>query len=192
MGFDKSLTLLAVATLLALGMVSLYGIYDYAMETRADSSFMYSMAYLNFMQKMDRLAFPFAAAFILILAVCIPKRIVPERYLIPLSALILALSLGLYLKDYRLALGVVLAFALALQAGVLVLTLAGKELHFLSIGYKKRIGSALTHLGIVAVTLSIVQPAWVILDPLTVFWGATILIGAGMVLLFYAQSGGNA
>ncbi|WP_456475531.1 hypothetical protein [Candidatus Pyrohabitans sp.] len=191
MGFDKSLTLLAVATLIALGVVSLYGIYDYAMESRADSSFMYSMAYLNFMQKMDRLAFPFAVAFILILAICIPKRIVPERYLIPLSALLLVLAFGLYLKDYRLALGVVLAFALILQAGVLALTMAGKELHFLSIGYKKRTGSALTHLGIVMVTLSIVQPDWVILDSLTVFWGATITIGAGMLLLFYTKSGGN-
>jgi hypothetical protein len=191
MGFDKPLTMAAVATLLALGVVSLYGIYDYAMKSRADPAFAYSMAYLDFMQKMDRLAFPFAVAFILILAICIPKRIVPERYLIPPSALLLVVAFGVYLKDYRLALGVVLTFALALQAGVFALTLAGKELHFHSVGYKKRVGSTLVHLGIVAIALSIVQPSWVILEPLTVFWGATAAIGIGMLLLFYTRSGGN-
>ncbi len=191
MGFDRSLTMAAVVTLLALGAVSLYGIYDYAMKSRTDPVFIYSMAYLNFMQKMDRIAFPFAVAFILILAICIPRRIVPERYLIPLSALLLAAAFVVYIKDYRLALGVVLAFALVLQAGVLALTLAGKELHFLSAGYKKRLGSALTHLGIVAIALSIVQPSWVIINPIIVFWGSTAAIGIGMLLLFYTGSGGN-
>jgi hypothetical protein len=187
MGLDKPLTMAAVAVLLALGMVSLYGIYDYAREAGTNPGFAYSPAYLTFMQKMDRLAFPPAVVFILLLALCIPKRILPERYLIPLSAALLTAAFALYTRDYRLALGVVLLSALLLQLLVLALTLLGRELHFMKHSFGKRVGSALIHLGVLAVALSIVQPSWVLADPLSVFWSATAAITAGMLLLFYAR-----
>ncbi|NOZ59266.1 MAG: hypothetical protein GXO66_06805 [Euryarchaeota archaeon] len=191
MGAEKNLTLGAVAALLALGAVSLYSIYEYAEKTGDNPGFAYSPEYLGFMQQMDRLAFPIAVAFLLILAVCIPKRVVPERLLLPLSAALVLVAVVLYFRDYRFALGVVLLFAFLLQLLVLGLTLAGRELHFMRQGYWKRVGSALVHLGVVAVLLSIVQPAWVLTDPITFFWGATAAITAGMALLFYAGGGGR-
>ena len=191
MSFEKKLTLAAVVTLLALGVVSLYGIVDYAIKTRSEPNFIYSEGYLSFMHKMDKIAFPFAVLFILILAACIPKRLLPERLLLRLMGTMLFFAMLISIHDYRLSLGLVLVFAAALQAAVLILTLSGRELNFLSTGYKKRVGSALMHLGIVVIALSIVQPSWVLLNPLTVFWGATLAVGAGMLLLFYTGRGEN-
>ncbi len=188
MGVDKPLTLAAVAALIALGAVCVYGIYEYAQKTETNRGFAYSPEYFSFMEKMDRLAFPIAVAFILILAVCIPKRILPERVLLPLAGLLFLIVALIYFRDYRLALGLALLFALVLQVAVLVFTISGRELHFMRQGYWKRVGSSLVHFGILLVLLSIVQPAWV-LDPLGVFWSATGIITAGMILLFYTRGG---
>ena len=77
-----------------------------------------------------------------------------------------------------------LAIATAVQIATLLLVLAGKKLRFTTRGYYKKLGSTLVHLGIVLIALSIVQPGWVF-APMAVFWGCTLIIALGMLMLFY-------
>jgi len=185
MNLDKNLILATLIVFFAFGVISLYGIYDYAKKTEKDRDFIYSGEYSRYIQKMDSLAFPVTVALLLLLSLCIPKRILPEKYLMSFSFIILGLALLLYIRDLRLSLGVILALALILQIAVLLLATAGKKLRFLSLSYYKKVGFSLIHLGIVAIALSIVQPTWLYFEHLKIFWFSTAIIALGMLLIFY-------
>ncbi len=177
---ERSLVIAAVAVLAALGLVSLYSILVYA-ELSSDRYFAYSPAYQSFTRSMDNTALPFAAAFMLVLALCIPRRVVQERSLKRLSAAIVGVSIPLYLLDYRAAVAAIAGFALVLQLVVLLRLHRGDELSFLFSSQRKRVGSALTHLGVPAVLLGAMSfqlmPA--------LFWAASAVLCAGILLLFY-------
>ncbi len=182
MSGERSLTLAAVAVLAALGVVCLYGIFLYAWMSSGSGYFTYSPAYLSFSQRMDRFALPLAAAFLVVLALCIPRRVVRERYLMRLWGVILVVSLPLYLLDYRAAAVLTASFALVLQLlVVLMLPFRWEEMRFMFQSRRKKLGSALTHLGVPAVLLGALSfqvfPA--------LFWAASVVMCAGILLLFY-------
>jgi len=181
---DPKLIAATLAVFVGFGILSIYGIADYAVKSKQDKGFPYSQEYLKYMHKMDRLAFPLALALVVLLSLCIPQRIIPEDKLLLAGAVVLgAGALGL-LRGVKFAVGVVLAIATAVQFSTLLLLLAGKKLRFTTKGFYKKLGSTLVHLGIVLIALSIVQPEWVF-APLAVFWGCTAIVALGMIMLFY-------
>ncbi len=181
---DPKLIAATLAVFVGFGILSIYGIADYAVKSRQDRGFPYSQEYLKYMHKMDRLAFPLALALVVLLSLCIPQRIIPEDKLLLAGAVVLgAGALGL-LRGVKFAVGVVLAIASAVQLSTLLLLLAGKKLRFTAKGFYKKLGSTLVHLGIVLIALSIVQPEWVF-APMAVFWGCTGIVALGMMMLFY-------
>ncbi|GBE54321.1 hypothetical protein BMS3Bbin15_00473 [archaeon BMS3Bbin15] len=185
MNLDKKLTIATVIVFFAIGAISLYGIYDYSKNIDKNKDFVHSGEYYAYTQTMDFLAFPVALTLLLLLSLCIPKRVIPEKYLISFISIILGLALLLFLKDIKLSLGIILVLTLLLQIIVLLLTLTGRKLRFLSYSYYKKVGSSLIHLGIVAIALSIVQPTWLYFGNINVYWFSTAIISLGMLLIFY-------
>jgi len=185
MSIDKKLTLVTLAVFFAFGALSLYGIFDYAQKSRSIEDFTSSPYYSSYLEKMDTLAYPLTVALVILLSLCIPKRLVPEKRMVSLSFILLGLAMLSYLRSLEFSLGLLLVFALVVQLGVLILTLSGMKLRFLSISYYRKLGSTLVHLGIVAIALTLVQPTWLYFEHLKVFWFSTFLIALGMVLIFY-------
>lgn len=185
MSLDKKLTLATLATFFALGTVSLYGIFDYAEKSGEIKGFAASPDYSNYIHKMNSLAFPSVVALLLLLSLCILKRILPERRMLSLIFLMLGIALLSSTKGLRFSLGTVLSIALLIQLAVLSLALGGRRLRFMEASYCRRVGSSMFHLGIVAIALSVVEPAWLYFEHLEVFWFSTGLVALGMALMFF-------
>lgn len=187
MHYDKTLTYATVIMLFAMAAVFFYSILSYSNMNSIEPGWAQTPTYGEFIVHMDKMQFPHVVLFLIILGLCIPKRILPRKLLYVMSLILLLISFSLYLKDYRLALGVVLLIGTILQMLVLIFSIAGKKLEFLGPGYFLRVGSSLIHFGVVYFVLSVVYPPFVVLDPLTVFWISTAVIAIGMFFIFYLR-----
>ncbi len=136
---------------------------------------------------MNELASPLLIALLVLLGLCIPKRILNFKALIGFSfAVLLGAAIVWIIYDWRAALLVVLSSAILVQTVVFWLTLIGKKLHFRHEGYLKRLGSCFIHLGLLLICLDIL-----LLSPLgflkVLFWTSSFMVIIGLVLCFYAD-----
>ncbi|MHB8809955.1 MAG: hypothetical protein ACYC9M_08060 [Desulfobulbaceae bacterium] len=170
---DYSLILATVGVLFALSVLCVYSMFAYKFTAVHQ---MAPAAKLAFLARMNAMVSPFIIALILLLGVCVPKRLLPTR------------ALGWFGGVLAVA-GAVVSVWLGIRAGlllVLVLALAGSErLHFARSGYWLRLGSSLIHLGLILFVLDLLLYRHQALH-LFLFWvttGATVL---GMLCSFYA------
>ena len=144
------------------------------------------MAYMN---GMNTVIAPFLIGLILLLGICIPKRLLPTKWLNIFSGFLLISSIlvGLIWK-VQTALLWVLFVSLALQIVVLVMAITGSEtLNFEKKGYWVRVGSSLIHLGLILFVLDIFYYKQQTLH-LVLFWITTFATTMGMIFCFYADS----
>jgi len=137
---------------------------------------------------MNNLIAPFLIALLLLLGICIPKRLLPLRWLHRFAALLLVAA-GICGWQFGMKIGllVILGAALALQLVVLVLAGLGSErLNFTKKGYWARVGSSLVHLGLVLFVLDIFFYRLPTLH-LLLFWFTTAATTCGMICCFYAE-----
>ncbi|NTV14568.1 MAG: hypothetical protein HGA96_11675 [Desulfobulbaceae bacterium] len=137
---------------------------------------------------MNKLIAPFLIALLVLLGICVPKRLLPLRWLHRFTVLLL-LAAGICGWQYGVKIGllVILCAALGLQLVVLALALAGSErLHFTKKGYWARVGSSLVHLGLVLFVLDIFFYRLPALH-LLLFWVTTAATTSGMICCFYAE-----
>lgn len=184
--YDYYLVLATAGVLFIISLVCIYGMFAFKLAQIQQMDAAVKFAYMD---RMNRIVSPFLIILILLLGICVPKRLLPtawlNRFAVALAAISLAISLAFGVKTALLA---VLIATLVLQTVVLALALAGSErLHFEKSGYWLRVGSSLMHLGLVLFVLDLFfykRPAL----HLTLFWVTTVSTILGMLFCFYSNA----
>lgn len=179
---------LIVATTVVLGLISLIcvgNMFYYKAAAIHELAPALQWAHMN---RMNGLIAPFVVVLILLLGICVPKRLLPTTWLHRFTVgLLAAAGLTALAAGLHPALLLVLFASLALQLVVLGLALAGSEhLNFEKKNYWVRLGSSLVHLGLILFVLDLYfhrHHTW----HLVLFWVTTGSVVLGMLFCFYAE-----
>jgi hypothetical protein len=144
---------------------------------------------IAYMNQMNSVVAPFIICLILLLGICVPKRLLPTNWLNRAAMLLLAgAAVTGLIWGVRTSLLFILFTSLALQLVVLFLAAFGsKSLHFHKKGYWVRLGSSLIHLGLILFILDLLLYKQKNLH-LFLFWITTVTSVLGMGFSFYAES----
>ena len=187
--WDFSLMVVTVALLGALGVQSLAGTLYSWWATRTIAEWQQS-GYPAFVGVMNAAAAPMLVALVVVMGLCVPKRLFARRALVIVSVALVALGLGAWAATGRPVTGLAayLLGACAIQVAVVAATLAGAgSLAFLREARLAKVGSGLLHLGFILVALDIAAlqgGTWF----LPVFWAALLLAVGGSAMSFYART----
>jgi hypothetical protein len=183
---DFYLILATVAVLFVISAICIYSMFYFKLAQVQQMEPAIKAAYMS---KMNTVISPFLIILILLLGICVPKRLLPTQWLVRFTVLLGVVALAVsFFQGIKMGLVVVLAAALVLQIIVLVLVVIGSErLNFTKKGYWVRVGSSLLHMGMILFVLDLFFYRQQTLH-LILFWvttGATVL---GMTFCFYADS----
>ena len=183
---DFYLILATVAVLFVISAICIYSMFYFKLAQVQQMEPAIKAAYMS---KMNTVISPFLIILILLLGICVPKRLLPTQWLVRFTVLLGVVALAVsFFQGIKMGLVVVLAAALVLQIIVLVLVVIGSErLNFTKKGYWVRVGSSLLHMGMILFVLDLFFYRQQALH-LILFWvttGATVL---GMTFCFYADS----
>lgn len=184
--YDFYLILATTIVLFIISALCIYGMFYFRIAQLQQMPAVVKVGYLN---QMNTIISPFLIVLILLLGICVPKRLLPtawlNRFTIVLFVFALVVSLGWGIK---MGLIVVLIASLVLQLVVLVMVLGGSQnLHFERKGYWVRLGSSLLHLGLILFILDLFFYEKQTLH-LVLFWIMTAATVTGMLFCFYADT----
>ena len=184
--YDFYLILATTIILFAICLISIYGMFYFKFAQIHQMAPALKITYMN---RMNTVIAPFAVCLILLLGICVPKRLLPTAWL---NRATLLLIVGTVLTGLiwggRASLYFILAASLILQVVVLLMALSGSEkLNFHKKGYWVRLGSSLIHLGLILFVLDLLLYEKMTLH-LFLFWVTTGTSVLGMVFSFYAES----
>lgn len=184
--YDFYLVLATTAVLFVISLICIYGMFYFKLAQIQQMAPAIKLAY---MQRMNTIVSPFLVALILLLGICVPKRLLPTRWLNRVAVLLIVLVTVVSLfHTVKAGLLVMLVAALCLQAVVLFLAIAGSDrLSFEKKGYWVRVGSSLIHLGLILFILDLFLFQQQGLH-LLLFWVTTIATVFGMLFSFYAET----
>jgi len=184
--YDFYLILATALVLFAISLISIYGMFYFKFAQIHQMAPVVKMAYMN---RMNSFVAPFVIILILLLGICVPKRLLPTAWLNRVTAfLIVCAILAGFTAGVKASLFVILGASLVLQVVVLLLALGGsKNLHFHKKGYWVRLGSSLIHLGLILFVLDLLLYEKKNLH-IFLFWITTGASVAGMLFCFYAES----
>jgi hypothetical protein len=184
MNYDFVLVLATVGVLFLISLLCVGGMFYFKW---ADLQSLGPMAEVAYQGRMNRLLAPLLVALLLVLGICVPKRLIPSRWLHAFVILLVLAALGVTLIwGWQNALLLVLLVSAALQAVVLFLIALGRRLNFHCEGYWNRLGSSVTHLGLVLFCLDFLLLGYPSFH-LGLFWSSVVCLFAGIVLSFYAE-----
>ncbi len=130
---------------------------------------------------LNRLAASLLGGILLVLALCIPRRFLPWKFLYYVAlALGLLFITGWIIRDWRFALILVLLPTGALQLITLILLITGRKLHFHYEGFGKKFGSCFIHLGLVLLALSLLLIPYLGFKS-ALFWTAAFFLVSGLL-----------
>lgn len=183
---DFYLILATVAVLFVISAICIYSMFYFKMAQVQQMEPAIKAAYMS---KMNTVISPFLIILILLLGICVPKRLLPTQWLVRFTLLLTIAAIAVtVIYGIKMGLVVVLAAALVLQIIVLIMAIVGSErLNFTKKGYWVRVGSSFLHLGMILFVLDLFFYQRQALH-LVLFWvttGATVL---GMTFCFYADS----
>ena len=184
--YDFYLILATTIILFAICLISIYGMFYFKFAQIHQMAPALKITYMN---RMNTVIAPFAVCLILLLGICVPKRLLPTAWLnrVTLFLLVGTVLTGL-IGGGRASLYFILAASLILQVVVLLMALSGsKKLNFHKKGYWVRLGSSLIHLGLILFVLDLLLYEHMTLH-LFLFWVTTGTSVLGMVFSFYAES----
>ncbi len=183
--YDYKLILATTAVLGIISVICVAAMFYFRAEAVHELEAAAQWAYMN---TMNVIIAPFIVALILLLGICVPKRLLPVRWLNRFTVALLLAALGAALVfDLHAALLLVLFASLALQLVVLAMALAGSAaLNFESKNYWVRLGSSLVHLGLILFVLDLYFHRYQTLH-LVLFWVTTGSVVLGMLFCFYAE-----
>ncbi|MEN8142035.1 MAG: hypothetical protein ABFQ82_00385 [Thermodesulfobacteriota bacterium] len=184
--YDFYLILATTAVLALISVICVWGMFYFKMAQIHEMAPAAKIAWQN---RMNNVIAPFIIGLIVLLGICVPKRLLPTRWLNRFAlALVSVALLTSLLLGVKTGLLVILVASMILQLIVLVMAIAGSEqLHFETKNYWSRIGSSLIHLGLILFVLDLFfhrQPALHLL----LFWITTAATVVGMLFCFYADS----
>jgi hypothetical protein len=186
--WDFALMIATVGLLGALGIQSLAGTLYSWWATRTIAGWQ-EQGYAGFVAMMNVIAAPLLVALVVVMGLCVPKRLFSRGALIVVSALLVVAGVAGWALTSRPAVGlaVYLLGAGAIQLAVVVMTVAGSPtLTFLTEGRVTKVGSGLLHLGFILVALDIAALQGTELF-LPGFWVSFALTMGGSALSFYAR-----
>jgi len=184
--YDFYLILITTLVLFAISLISLYGMFYFKFAQIHQMAPPVKLLYMN---RMNEIVAPFIICLILLLGICVPKRLLATAWLNRITAILLTCVIvtGI-LYGVKASLFFILAASLVLQSIVLIMALAGsRNLHFHKKGYWVRLGSSLIHLGLIIFVLDL----FLYKDRtvhLVLFWITTGTSILGMLFCFYADS----
>ena len=184
--YDFYLILATTIILFAICLISIYGMFYFKFAQIHQMAPALKITYMN---RMNTVIAPFAVCLILLLGICVPKRLLPTAWLNRGTLLLIVGTVftGL-IWGGRASLYFILAASLVLQVVVLLMALSGsKKLNFHKKGYWVRLGSSLIHLGLILFVLDLLLYEKMTLH-LFLFWVTTGTSVLGMVFSFYAES----
>ncbi len=184
--YDYYLILATSVVLFCISVFCIYGMYYFKFAQINQLPVAEKILYMN---KMNEVMAPFLIGLILLLGICVPKRLLPTVWLnwFTIGLLLVALAVGL-VWGVKMSLTCVLIVSLVLQLIVLLLAVGGsEELIFEKKGYWVRVGSSLLHLGLIMFVLDLLFYRYRNLH-LVLFWITTAASLIGMVFCFYAET----
>jgi hypothetical protein len=184
--YDFYLILATTVVLAAISAICIWAMFYFKMAQIHEMAPPIKIAWQN---RMNSIIAPFIIGLIVLLGICVPKRLLPTAWLNRFAVLLItAAALTSWLAGVKSGLLLILCASLVLQLLILVMALFGSSrLHFETKGYWARVGSSLIHLGLVLFILDLFLYRQQTLH-LLLFWittGATVL---GMIGCFYAES----
>lgn len=187
--WDFGLTVITVVLLASLGVQSFVGTLYVWWAQSAVQGWDQSGGYDRFVGVMNAIAAPQLVALVVVMGLCVPKRLFSRRVLLAVSATMVAAGIVAYGVTGSLAsaVGLYLALAALIQVAVVVMTAAGaRGPSYLTEGRLTKLGSGLLHLGFIVfgIVVAVLQGSSLML---TAFWIATVLAVGGTLLSFYAD-----
>jgi hypothetical protein len=183
--YDYYLILATSVVLFFISVICIYGMFYFKF---AQINQLPVAEKIFYMDKMNEVMTPFLIGLILLLGICVPKRVLPTAWLnwFTIGLLLVALVVGV-VWNVKMSLACVLTVSLVLQIVVLVMAAWGsQELIFEKKGYWVRVGSSLLHLGLILFVLDLIFYRYRNLH-LVMFWITTGASLIGMVFCFYAE-----
>lgn len=186
--YDYTLIIATVLILLIIGAISLYSIGYYHLASRGDPQWAEGPGHGLYLDMMNRLVFPAVAMLLIVIGLCIPKRVVPRKAIKQVSIIILGITILLYaIHGMSWGLGFLLIVTIGVQSWSLILTLLKRgRLVYEKEGYLVQLGSALLHLGVIILIFDIAILKGHTLH-IPIFWISTALVLIGMCLSFYGK-----
>ena len=184
--YDYYLILATSVVLFFISVICIYGMFYFKF---AQINQLPVAEKILYMDKMNEVMAPFLMGLILLLGICVPKRVLPTVWLnwFTIGLLLVALAVGV-VWNVKISLACVLIVSLLLQMVVLVMAAWGsQELIFEKKGYWVRVGSSLLHLGLILFVLDLLFYRYRSLH-LVLFWITTAASLIGMVFCFYAEA----
>ena len=188
--WDFALTVVTVVLLALLGVQSFIGALVVWRASLTIPGWQQSAGYTNYVASMNALAAPLVVALVVVMGLCVPKRLFARRVLLWVSVAMVAIGVvaGLVARDLGVGLAIYLLLSAAIQLAVVVMTMAGvRGPSYLTEGRLTKVGSGLLHLGFIVFAIVVValQKSPMMLP---VFWVSAVLVTGGTVLSFYANS----
>jgi hypothetical protein len=183
---DYYLILATAGVLFAISAICIYSMFYFKLAQVQQLEPAIKAAY---MATMNTIISPFLIVLILLLGICVPKRLLPANWLLRFTALLAVVTLAVsFVQGIKMGLVVVLVTSLVLQFIVLIMVVAGSErLNFTRKGYWVRAGSSLLHMGMILFVLDLFFYRHQALH-LILFWVTTGTTVLGMTFCFYADS----
>lgn len=183
--YDFYLVVATAAVLFAISIICIYAMFYFKMANLQQMAPAVKIAYMD---RMNSAVAPFMIGLIMLLGICVPKRLFPAAWLNLMTAgLVLMVVVVWLVWDLQTALLAVLIVSLVLQFMVFCMATVGSQyLHFERKGYWLRLGSSLIHMGLILFILDLFLFSHQKLH-LFLFWmttGATVM---GMTFCFYAE-----
>lgn len=186
--WDYALTVTTVILLALLGVQSFLGtIYVWWAQTANPA--WEQVGYASFVRTMNAIAAPQVVLLVVVMGLCVPKRLFSRSLLLWVSAAMAAAGIVAWAVTGSLTTGLALYLALAalIQLAVVVLTAAGaKGPSYLTEGRLTKLGSGLLHLGFIVFGFVVVaMQSSAFMEP--VFWTSALLTTAGTAMSFWAS-----
>lgn len=188
-GWDFSLTVATVVLLGGIGLQSFVGTAYAWWAQSATAGWEQSAAYVRFVDNMNAIAAPQIVLLVVVMGLCVPKRLFSRTALLAVSALMLLAGLGAWAWSGSIVsgIGTYLALAALIQVAVVAMTIAGaRGPSYLTEGRLTKTGSGLLHLGFI-VFMFVVVALQHSTFMLPVFWTSAVLTTVGTTLSFYAE-----
>lgn len=186
--WDYALTIVTVALLGTLGLQSFIGT-GYVWWAESTIPGWQISGYPDFMLVMNVIAAPQVIALVIVMGLCVPKRLFDRTALVIVSVAMLGVGVAAWAwtGNAETGLAVFLALSALIQVAVVALTVAGvRGPSYLTEGRLVKTGSGLLHLGFIAFAYVVVALQDSVFM-LPAFWIATFFTIAGTLMAFYAD-----
>lgn len=186
-GLDRLLMIATVIVLILNGLVFAYASIEYTRYSKTFSNWPNVPEYSSFARRMNSLLTPFLIALVVLLTLCIPKRLLGGTKLALANAIMIAIFAFVFIfRGLALALLSLVILAAMIQIPVVLDPILGRSGRFEYRSRLMNLGSGLIHLAtLLFVALFILRSLGT--DIIAGFYFSMFLFTIGLILVFYSK-----